>query len=82
MMTNPILPLPANLRDELVDHFLCLSKEDLRLRFGHALALPSIVAYADDIDFDIDGVFGVLDDSCASWAWHMSPRCAAVPSSE
>ena len=63
MTTNPLLPLPAKLRDELVDHFLCLSKEDLRLRFGHALALPSIVAYADDIDFDIDGVFGVLDDS-------------------
>ena len=40
MMTNPVLPLPAKLRDELVDHFLCLSKEDLRLRFGHALALP------------------------------------------
>lgn len=61
MTTNPMLPLPAKLRDELVNHFLCLSKEDLRLRFGHALALPSIVAYVDDIDFDSDGVFGVLD---------------------
>jgi len=62
MMANPMLPLPANLRGDLVDHFLCLSKEDLRLRFGHALALPAIFAYVDDIDFDSDGVFCVLDD--------------------
>lgn len=64
MMANPMLPLPANLRDDLVDHFLSLSKEDLRLRFGHALTLPSILAYVDDIDidFDGDGVFCVVDN--------------------
>lgn len=42
-------------------HFLVLPKEDLRLRFGHTLALPAIEAYVDDIDFTIDGIFGVFD---------------------
>lgn len=61
MSTKPLLPLSAHRRSDLIDHFLALPKEDLRLRFGHALSFPAFEAYVDDIEFDGDGVFGVFD---------------------
>lgn len=61
MLANPLLPLAADRRNDLIDHFLALPKDDLHLRFGHTLSLPSIEAYVDDMDFKGDGIFGVFD---------------------
>lgn len=61
MLAYPLLPLAADRRNDLIDHFLALPKEDMRLRFGHTLSLPSIENYVDDMDFKDDGIFGVFD---------------------
>src|SRR5438067_12291294 len=47
---------------ELHRHFLQLSPEDLRLRFGTVLSAEAIVNYVDGIDFDVDAVLGVYGD--------------------
>ena len=50
-------------RPELERHFLSLGPEDVRLRFGVVIAPATIVAYVERIDFDVDAVFGVHDES-------------------
>src|SRR4051812_27857694 len=52
-------------RDLLAAHFLALSTEDRRLRFGASLSAESIIAYVERIDFDNDAVFGLFDDELA-----------------
>jgi RimJ/RimL family protein N-acetyltransferase len=42
-------------------HFVALSAEDRRLRFGSALATATIVDYVAGIDFARDAVFGLYD---------------------
>lgn len=49
-------------RDGLVTHFLALSDEDRRLRFGSRLSPEGVVAYVSGIDFRRDVVFAVRDD--------------------
>lgn len=60
---NPILvlPLTADDREQIIRHFSALRREDLRLRFGHALSMAALEVYVDEMDFDNDGIFGVVD---------------------
>jgi hypothetical protein len=46
---------------ELAAHFLALSDEDRRLRFGMKLDDAAIIDYVNGIDFTRDAVFGVTD---------------------
>ena len=50
-------------RSELERHFLSLGPEDVRLRFGVAIAAAAIVDYVARIDFDVDAVFAVHDEA-------------------
>jgi GNAT superfamily N-acetyltransferase len=45
----------------LLTHFVALSPEDRRLRFGSPLSAELIARYVERIDFDRDAVFGVHD---------------------
>ena len=63
MSTIPVQRLHASARGALLAHFLALSSEDRRLRFGSSLSAEGIAAYVERIDFDRDAVFGVHDDS-------------------
>jgi ribosomal protein S18 acetylase RimI-like enzyme len=62
MMTVTVQRLNEGARARLAVHFLALSPEDRRLRFGSSLTPEAIVAYVEGIDFDRDAVFGVHDD--------------------
>lgn len=63
---NP-LPVPRQLsaadRPRLLSHFLALSAEDRRLRFGTAKNDDAVREYVEGIDFDTDGVFGIHGES-------------------
>jgi GNAT superfamily N-acetyltransferase len=50
-------------RPQLLEHFLRLSSEDLRLRFGTTFGPSGIAQYVERIDFDHDAVLGVYDDA-------------------
>ncbi len=63
MTKNSAQRLNDNARAALLTHFLALSGEDRRLRFGTPLAPESIAAYVARIDFDRDAVFGIHDDA-------------------
>ena len=52
-------------RPALMAHFLALSTEDRRLRFGASLSAERIEAYIAEIDFGCDAAFGVFDDELA-----------------
>lgn len=65
MTTVAVQRLHEGARATLNAHFLALSPEDLRLRFGWSLAPERIAAYVERIDFDHDAVFGVHDDRLA-----------------
>src|SRR5262245_63753656 len=52
-------------RPALAAHFLALSTDDRRLRFGASLSAERIEAYVAEIDFGRDAVFGVFDDRLA-----------------
>ena len=49
-------------RAALLDHFIALSPEDRRLRFGAPIRDESLGDYVQRIDFARDGVFAVHDD--------------------
>jgi len=57
--------LTEGARPALAAHFLALSPEDRRLRFGASISEESIAAYTVQIDFGRDAVFGVFDDELA-----------------
>jgi GNAT superfamily N-acetyltransferase len=57
--------LDQRARRALGEHFLELSTEDRRLRFGSSLSAEGIAQYVDRIDFERDAVFGVHDSSLA-----------------
>jgi GNAT superfamily N-acetyltransferase len=50
-------------RPALLAHFLALSGEDRRLRFGAAAPDAALAAYVERIDFRRDGVFAVHDEA-------------------
>ena len=64
-MTIAVHRLDAGSRAALAAHFLALSAEDRRLRFGSSLASGRVCAYVDGIDFRHDVVFAVRGDCCA-----------------
>lgn len=64
-MTVTVQRLNEGVRAALAAHFLALTTEDRRLRFGSSLSPEGIAAYVDGIDFDHDAVFGVHDDRLA-----------------
>ena len=49
-------------RDRIQGHFLQLSADDRRLRFGATLSDESVIDYIQRIDFESDGIFAVSDD--------------------
>src|SRR4029079_14876358 len=63
MSTIAVQRLHEHARNELLVHFLALSSEDRRLRFGSSTSSEGIEAYVRRIDFDRDAAFGVHDDS-------------------
>lgn len=62
-MSIAVQRLDHRARAALLQHFLALSPEDRRLRFGSTLSGELIAQYAERIDFDHDAAFGVHDDS-------------------
>jgi GNAT superfamily N-acetyltransferase len=54
--------LNESARPKLLEHFLGLDAEDIRLRFGAPLGPEGIAKYVERIDFDSDAVFGVYED--------------------
>ena len=54
MSTIPVHRLTEAARPKLLDHFLRLDTEDIRLRFGSPLGSDAIAAYVQGIDFDTD----------------------------
>jgi len=65
VMSMIVQRINENTRAALVAHFLALSNEDRRLRFGSTLSCESIAAYVEEIDFDSSAVFAAHDDSLA-----------------
>ena len=63
MSTIPVQRIDERARGTLLAHFLALSPEDRRLRFGSSLSAEGVAAYVHGIDFDRDAVFAVHDDS-------------------
>jgi GNAT superfamily N-acetyltransferase len=57
--------LTEGTRTALATHFLTLSADDRRLRFGASISMERIEAYVAGIDFAHDAVFGVFDDALA-----------------
>ena len=64
-MTVTAQHLNENARGALATHFLALSAEDRRLRFGSSLLGDGIRAYVGSIDFYRDALFAVHDDGLA-----------------
>jgi GNAT superfamily N-acetyltransferase len=58
----PVHRLTEAARPKLLDHFLRLDANDIRLRFGAPLGSDAIATYIQGIDFDTDAVFGVYED--------------------
>jgi GNAT superfamily N-acetyltransferase len=65
VMTMFVQRINENTRAALATHFLALSNEDRRLRFGSSLSCESIAAYVGEMDFESSAVFAVHDDSLA-----------------
>ena len=61
-MTIVVQRLAGHAHAALVEHFLALSANDRRLRFGSAISSDGIASYVDGIDFDRDAIFAVHDD--------------------
>lgn len=60
-MANPLQLAPEH-RPALLQHFLGLPPEDLRLRFGATVGPATLEAYVADMDFGRDAVFGVFGE--------------------
>ena len=57
----PIRELHAGYREQVLSHFLQLSDEDRRLRFGTQTSDEVVHHYVEHIDFNKDTVFGSFD---------------------
>jgi len=64
-MTPPVRRLGSAGRERFLAHLVALPADDIRLRFGTALAASSIAAYVARIDLDSHAVFAMHDDSLA-----------------
>src|SRR3954471_21084408 len=61
-MTIPIKELSAFEQPAIERHFVSLTSEDRRLRFGAGLNDYAVRLYVKRIDFERDALFGVMDD--------------------
>ena len=61
-LTVPIKQLSPLSRAALIAHFLRLTSEDFRLRFGRSMTPDAMREYVAAIDFDRDAAFGAFDD--------------------
>lgn len=61
-MNVPTKRLTKVSRERLVRHFLKLTPEDVRLRFGGPHSPEALRSYVESIDFDHDAVFGVFEE--------------------
>ena len=59
--TPPVKQLSGASRPALIEHFLALSMEDLRLRFGRFMTPNALREYVDSIDFGRDAAFGIFN---------------------
>lgn len=57
----PIRTLAAKHRRQVCAHLLALDAEDRHRRFGHVVSDERLQAYAAQLDFDHDQVFGTFD---------------------
>ena len=64
-MSVPVQRLAESARPHLLQHFLNLAPDDVRLRFGSHLAPEAISSYVAGIDFASDAVVGVYDHELA-----------------
>jgi GNAT superfamily N-acetyltransferase len=62
MSAIPVHRLAESATPKLLEHFLRLDANDIRLRFGAPLGPDGIAVYVQGIDFDTDAVFGVYED--------------------
>jgi hypothetical protein len=63
MSSIPVQRLNEQARNRVLAHFLSLSAEDRRLRFGSSLSEEGVASYVDRIDFARDAAFAIHDDS-------------------
>ena len=61
-MTLPVQELDAGYLPQLRRHFAALPRDDLRLRFGTALAPVQVDSYVARLNFERDSLFGVFSD--------------------
>ena len=57
----PVRSLAARHRPRILAHLLALEPRDRYLRFGHAASDAQIARYVDQIDFELDEVFGIFN---------------------
>lgn len=57
----PVRTLAERHRPAVRTHLRALSAEDRQRRFGHSLSDERVRAYADQLDFNLDLIFGVFD---------------------
>lgn len=60
-MSTKITSLKQQARRGILRHFVALTSEDRRLRFGRAVGDDVLARYVADLDFARDGLFGVRD---------------------
>jgi GNAT superfamily N-acetyltransferase len=59
LVVDTVVHLDETHRDAMRDHFVALSSEDRRLRFGSPLATRAVIEYVDGIDFERDVLLGL-----------------------
>lgn len=57
----PIRTMAAHHRKQVSAHLLALDANDRQRRFGHAIHDDRLQAYAEQLDFDRDQIFGIFD---------------------
>jgi len=59
--SSPVFVLNQNHRDAIVQHFMSLSLENKRMRFGYSASLYSLQEYVSKINFEDGECLGFLD---------------------
>jgi GNAT superfamily N-acetyltransferase len=74
----PIVPLSHRQLPAIIKHLLSLSPEARRFRFGMALPDSGVERYANHLDFDQDGLFGIFDDDINLVAFMHAARAGSM----
>jgi len=76
-MNPPVLQLSQTHTSAILRHFLALSEDDLRLRFGQIMKPEGLEKYVKNLDFMRDTVFGAFDNRLELAALaHLAPAGA------